>query len=171
MKNYLCRPRREDKKTKILVLALAVLAFILFFLSIRFPVIKALLQLFSAVLLLIVVQLTTRFLLTDYRYELEDGCLLLSSRQGRREKNLGGIPITAETKLFEQAAWKANRSNYKIAATFSYCQNLTPPNPVYLLSPEERGFVLLTFEPDETLLRLLEEEIKSQQGVSDETNN
>lgn len=162
MNTYLCKPRRNDKKTKILVLFMTVLAFFLFFLSIRFPNLKALLQFFTAALLLVVVQLTTRFLLTDYRYGFENGYLLLSTRQGRREKHLGGIPITAETKIFDRATWSTERCNYVLSASFSYCQNLSPENPFYLISPDEKGYVLLTFEPDETLLRILEEQIKSQ---------
>ncbi len=161
MKNYFCKPKRSSKKTEAMVYFLAALAMILFLLSIRFPQIKALLQLFSAAILLIVIQISNRFLLTQYRYGLEDGYLLLSTRQGPREKNLGGIPITSQTVILDRKTWEKEKHNYLTSSRFSYCQNLFPEKPYYLLSPEEKGYVLLIFEPDETLLALLKEKIKS----------
>ncbi|MBE6713480.1 MAG: hypothetical protein E7580_08245 [Ruminococcaceae bacterium] len=166
MRNYLCRPKRKDRQTKILVILLGILALFLFLLSTRFNAAKGVLQLCSALLFLVVVQFTTRFLLTDYRYGLEDGTLFLSSRQGRREKHLGGLPITSETAILSREEWKARKKEFPLSARFSYCQNLAPEQPYYLLAPEEeKGFVLLTFEPDETLLSLLNEEIKSRKGA------
>ena len=165
MKTYLCKPEKQDKATKFLVFALMGIAFFLFFLSVRFTEIKALLQLFTAALLLLVIQITNRFLLTQYRYGFEDGYLLLSSRQGRKEKSLGGIPITAETKLLDRKTWEREQKSIPVSSRFSYCQNLSPKDPYYLLSPEEKGYVLLIFEPDETLLSLLNQQIQTLKGA------
>lgn len=160
MKNYLCRPEIKSTKTKALVFALAAVAILFFIFSIRFPAVKALLQLFTASLLLLVIQISNRFLLSKYRYALEDGYLLLSYRQGPKEKNLGGIPVTAETKILDHKTWEQEKNSHHTVPRFSYCQNLFPENPYYLLAPEEKGgFLLLIFEPDETLISLLEEQI------------
>ena len=140
------------------------LAFFLFFLSIRFPVIKALLQFLSAALLFPVIQISNRFLFTEYRYGLEDGHLLLSSRQGKREKNLGGVPITADMRILDKTEWERDQTKYPLSSRFSYCQNLFPQDPHYLVAEEEKGYFLLIFEPDEVLLTLLNEEIKSREG-------
>lgn len=162
MKTYLCKPKKQNKSTKILVLFMTCLAFFLFFLSIRFPQIKAILQFLTAALILLVIQLSSRFLLTEYRYGFEDGTLLLSSRQGRREHHLGSVAITAKTKLFPKDAWEKEKGKFSVTSRFSYCQNLTPEQPYYLLTPEEKdGYVLLVFEPDETLLNLLHLQMES----------
>ena len=156
MKTYLCKPKNQNKNTKILVLFMTCLAFFLFFLSIRFPQIKAVLQLLTAALILLVIQLSSRFLLTEYRYGFENGSLILSSRQGRREHHLGSVAITAETKLFSKDAWEKEKEKFSVRSRFSYCQNLTPEQPYYLLTPEENGtYILLVFEPDETLVNLI----------------
>ncbi len=164
MKNYLCRPERKNTKAKVLVFSLFALAILFFIFSIRFPEAKAFLQLFTAALLLLVVQISNRFLLSQYRYALEDGYLILSYRQGPKEKNLGGIPITAETKLLDRATWEREKHNYLASSRFSYCQNLFPDKPYYLLAPEEKGYLLLIFEPNDTLVALLEEQIGALQA-------
>lgn len=161
MKNYLCRPQRRDRHTKILAFSLLLLAFVSFFLSSYLKELKALGQLMAAIFLVIFIQITTRYLLTDYRYALEDGQLLLSSRQGKREKNLGGIPVNEKSILLDRDAWRRDKKKYRLSARFSYCQNLFPQKAVYLLTQEEKGYVLLIFEPDEALLSLLHEQIKS----------
>lgn len=162
MKSYLCKPKKQNKNTKILVFLTAAIAFFLFFLSIRFTEIKAILQFLTAAMLLLVIQISTRFLLTEYRYGFENGSLLLSSRQGPREKNLGGIAVTGETKLLGRKTWEQEKKNYTVSSRFSYCQNLSPEQPYYLLSPEEKGgYVLLVFEPDETLVTLLNTQIQN----------
>ena len=166
MKNYLCRPEAKTEKTKVIVFSLGAAAILLFIFSIRFPEVKALLQLFTAALLLLVIQISNRFLLSKYRYGLEEGFLLLSYRQGPKEKNLGGIPITPETKILDRETWEKEKHRYLASSRFSYCQNLFPEKPYYLLAPEEKGgYLLLIFEPDETLLSLLREQIQSSEGV------
>lgn len=163
MKPYQCNPKKQDKKTKILVFFLTLFAFFIFFLSTRFPAVKAWLQLISAALLLIMIQISTRFLFTQYRYGLEDGHLLLSSRQGPREKHLGGIPLSGEVRILDRKAWEEEKKKTPIASRFSYCQNLYPEKPYYLIAPGEQGAVLLVFEPDETLLSMLKKQIQSLQ--------
>ena len=166
MKKYLCKPEAKNEKTKAIVFSLGAVAILLFIFSIRFPEVKALLQLFTASLLLLIIQISNRFLLSKYRYGLEDGYLLLSYRQGPKEKNLGGIPITSETKILDKETWEKEKHQYLASSRFSYCQNLFPEKPYYLLAPEEKGgFLLLIFEPDGTLLSLLREQIKSSEGA------
>ncbi len=161
MKNYLCRPCRHDRGTKALCIALIFGSAICFYLPTLFPHFKAIGQLVSVILLLFFIQITTKFLLTEYRYGLEEGNLYLSCRQGKREKNLGYLPIGENTLLYDKDSWQKNRKQYRIGHKFSYCQNLFPKKAYYLLSPEENGsFVLLVFEPDETLLSLLKETIQ-----------
>ncbi len=161
MKNYLCQPKKNDKKAVALVSFLAATALILFIFSTRFPALKAALQLFTAAALFFVIQISDRFLLKQYRYGFEDGCLILSTRQGPKEKNLGGIPITPETKILDRATWEKEKHNFLTSSRFSYCQNLFPAKPYYLLAPEEKGYLLLIFEPDQRLLDLLNQQIKS----------
>ncbi|MBQ8911022.1 MAG: hypothetical protein IJY89_00445 [Clostridia bacterium] len=161
MNNYLCQPKKSDKKAVALVSCLAATAMILFIFSIRFPGMKAILQLFTAASLFFVVQISDRFLLRQYRYAFENGYLILSTRQGPREKSLGGIPITAETVILDRKKWEEEKHKYLVSSRFSYCQNMFPQKPCYLLAPDEKGYMLLIFEPDETLLRLLNEQIKS----------
>lgn len=159
MKNYFCKPLRRGKKAKIRVFLLGAAAIALFLLSTALPAYKAILQLVSALLLLLLIQISNRFLLTQYRYGLEDGYLLLSTRQGKKERHLGGIPITAKTLLLDREAYENQKQNYPVSSRFSYCQNLFPENPYYLLAPEEKGYLLLIFEPDETLCTLIQEQI------------
>lgn len=157
MKSYFTKPARDDKPARLLCLAGIFGSVLTFYLSSLLPLFKAAGQLVSVLLLLGVVWISTRFLLTDYRYRYEDGVLHLSSRQGKREKHLGSLPLPEGLRIFTKAQWQENKKEYKIKNRFSYCQNLFPKHPYYLLCPEEESYLLLILEPDETLLGLLKE--------------
>ena len=157
---YLCLPEKKDGVTKVLCLFLLLFSVASFFLSEKFFSWKAALQLLSVILLLLFIQITTKFLLTQYRYGYENATLFLSARQGKREKNYGSLPVTSACRLLSGAEWKRERKAFHLSQRVSLCQNLFSANACYLLAPDGEKYVLLIFEPDENLLRLLREEIK-----------
>ena len=92
---YTCIPARRGKKETVLCFALLILAALSFFFAARFPAGRAVGQLISVVLLLLFILISSKFLLTEYRYHLEDGTLSISLRQGSRVKQQGSIPDPA----------------------------------------------------------------------------
>lgn len=161
MKNYVCRPKKDNKKCKILSVALLFLSAVSFFLSAYMSSFRAVGQMISVVFLLLFVQLSSKFLLTDYVYTLEEEKLFVSSKQGKRKKDLGYIPLSQSVKLFTKKEWEKKKENITVSQRFSYCQNLFPADESYLLFSQEEKNVLLVFEPDETLLSLLKERIEN----------
>lgn len=160
MKNYVCRPKKDNKKCVILSAALLFLSAVAFFLSSYTAPFRAVGQMISIIFLLFFVQLSSKFLFTDYIYRLEEETLFLSLGQGKREKNLGYIPISQEVELFSKKEWETKKNDVFVSQCFSYCQNLFPANASYLLFPQEDRKVLLIFEPDEILRSLLGEKTK-----------
>lgn len=158
--NYICRPVRKDKKAKALCLALLIASVLCFYFSTLFPGYKGILQIISFLLLFPFLQITSKYLLTSYQYGLEDGVLLLSSTQGKRTKNLGSLPLNGKCLLLTEKQFENRKDSFSITHRFSYCQNLFSEEKTYLLAPEESGYLLLVFEPDETLISLLENLIK-----------
>ena len=156
---YLCYPKKNNKAGKVLCLFLILFSAASFFLSVRFPFWKAALQLLSVILLLLFIQITGKYLLTRYRYGYENATLFLSARQGKKEKSYGSLPVTSTLRLLTKEDWKRGKKAFPLSQRVSLCQNLFPENPCYLLAPDGEKFVLLIFEPDETLLTLLREEI------------
>ena len=76
MKNYVCRPKKESKKCVILSVAILFLSAVAFFLSATMASFRAVGQMISVVFLLLFVQLSSKFLLTDYFYTLGVGVCL-----------------------------------------------------------------------------------------------
>ena len=101
--------------------------------------------------------ITSKFLLTEYSYALEDGTLSFSSVTGKKIKNLGSLPLNESVLFFNQKEWKETAKQYPLKQTLSFCQNLSPENPHYLLAKTEAGNILIRFEPDETLKTLIRE--------------
>ncbi len=160
MKNYCCQPKKESRNCVILCIALLFLSAAAFFLSTYMAAFRALGQMATVIFLLLFVQLSSKFLLTEYFYTLEENALYLSTRQGKKKKNPGHVPLSADVKLFTKKEWEEKKETFSVRQRFSYCQNLFSENECYLLFPQEETFVLLVFEPDETLRSLLQEKIK-----------
>ena len=164
MTSYLCHPKRHNTPEKVICISLLVTAMLSFYFASLFSPLRALGQGLSAVLLFFFIFLTVKYLLTDYRYAWENGNLILSSRLGRKEKNLGSIPITNHCHLVKKEQW--DKTEAKPKSRFSYCQNLFPPNAFYLVVSDKESY-LLCFEPDETLLALLQSAIEASDSQSE----
>ncbi len=165
--SYCCKPQKKTGPAMVLCVVSLALAVILFYLSNLFEAIRAAGQLISVLLLLLFVQITTKFLLCEYCYHYEEESLKITTMQGKRIKTLGTIPISPEAHLFYKEEWKEKKNDFSIQNRFSYCQNLFPEKEFVLLVPGEKGYLLLCFEPDETLVSVLKEQMKkSEKGES-----
>ncbi|MBR2616133.1 MAG: hypothetical protein IKC69_05590 [Clostridia bacterium] len=161
--SYRCAPVRRSNREKLLCLGLLVLAFASFFAANHLGHFRAVGHLFAVCFLFFFIQITSRYLLTSYFYTLEEGTLYLSQRQGERVKDLGGIPIKKEqTLLLTEKEWKAKKKDYPVKIYLSYCQNLAPTAPYRLLAQDSERWIVLSFEPDETLIALLKEELEGE---------
>lgn len=169
MKQYVCRPKKDRAKCIGICIALIVLSAVAFFLSTLLGSFRALGQGVSVVCLLFFVQLSAKYLLTDYLYILEEDTLFIVTRQGKREKSQGGIRLVSGTRLFTADGWEREKSAFPLKQRFSYCQNLSSQALYYLAIPEEDRFVLVALEPDETLLALLQEKIPSPAASSSDS--
>ena len=164
MRSYRCEVRRQGVLSLIFCIALLFFALAAFFFS-RYlgGNLRAVGQGLAVVLLVLFIQISSRFFLTAYAYLWEDGHLSLSSRTGRRIKSLGSLPVTGDCLLLKKAQWQKRKKEFSLSHRFSYCQNLFPQDSAILLFPdrEKGGYVLLEFEPDETLFSLLREVTQS----------
>jgi len=158
MSSYRCEGRRQGVLSLIFCISLLFFSLACFFLS-RYLAghLRIVGQGLGVVLLILFVQISSRYFLTAYTYTLEDGLLSLSSRSGRRMKNLGSLPVTRDCLLFKKADWQKKKRDYPLSHRFSYCQNPFPKDSAVLLFPdrEKGGYILLEFEPDEVLFSLL----------------
>lgn len=159
--NYICRPRKKDGKAKALCLGILITSVLAFYVStLSGGLWKGFLQIISFLLLFPFMQITSKYLVSTYQYALENGVLLLSCQSGKRVKNLGSLPITRDTLLFKKKDFETKKENFVITHCFSYCQNLFSEEKICLLAPEDKGYLLLTIEADETLYSLMENLIK-----------
>ena len=165
---YSCKPKKKEREAKWICIILLILAFTVFFLSDLFDYFRAAGQLSAVVLLFLFVQITTKFLLTEYEYVLEEDTLYLSSRQGKRIKNLGGIPISERCILQQRKKGEGKKNKLPVKKRFSYCQNLFPCNSYELLCYDGEGMISLIFEPDEILAAMLTERIEKKKKESKE---
>jgi len=153
--------KRSPMDGAVAVISLA-LALIFSLLASGFPSFKALGNLLTAALLIFFIQITTRFLLTEITYLYHRDNLFVLSRQGKKEKRLGSLEINEACFLFEKDLWMKEKPRFSLSHKISYCHHFFSPQPCYLLCPEPSGnrFVLLVFEPDETLKTILRNKIE-----------
>ncbi len=157
MKSYVCTPKKKDRPARMICLGCLVFSVVSFYLATLLPALQALGQLFSVLFLLAVVWISSKFILTQYRYALEGDFLLLSCHQGKRIKNLGTLPLNEPFFLLTKKEWNERKKEFPLKERFSFCQNLFPERACYFLRPDERKFILAILETDEALFQLLKE--------------
>ena len=157
--HYECIPRGDKKKTLRLSLVLMISAFLMFLLSHRILFVRALLQLIAVILLFLFIQILIKFLLTEYRYVYERGRLTLFCRQGKKELSPGFIVLESDCVLMDRKSYESRKKELRHCRCYGYCPDPFGKDPHYLLYSEKGGKVLLVFEPDETLVRILRESL------------
>ena len=161
MNSYKISPKKNPRPAVTLCILFLTGAFLCYVLSARFAVTRAIGQLLAAVFLLLFVQISTKHLLTEYTYSLEDGVLSLLALQGKRIRFLGSVPLTADCLLLTKKEWKKQKEKYPLSARLSCMQNLFAERAFVLLCPNDKKYTALFFEPDEVLEALILEQIKA----------
>ena len=161
---YVCRPKKQSTPAILFCLCVLICSVVSFYLAVILPALRAFGQFLSVLLILLFVQITTKFLLTEYYYQWENDRLFVTSRVGKKEKNLGSLFVTPECRLIPKKEWKkalANRECSPSRQRFSYCQNLFAKGAFVLVCPKEAmgEDCALIFEPDEVLVGLLKGKI------------
>ncbi len=158
--NYVLKPQRKAKQAILLCFCLLVLSVTSFYLAELFLPARAFGQLIAAIFLLLFIQITNKYLLTEYEYALEDQLLHLSLRQGKKIKHLGSIPLSDRCVLMTKQEFAAQKKKGTVTGRLSYCQNLFAEYHV-LLCPQEKGAACVCLELDETFVRLLKQRIET----------
>ena len=153
---YVCHPEKRDRKTKVLSVWLLVLGVLCFYFANQIPYARMIGQFLSFLFFLGFIYISSKFLLTQYTYTFENGSLFFSSTTGKKIKNLGSLPLTESCLFFSEAEWKARKKDFSIKQKLFLCQNLSPKEAYYLLANTEAGYVLIRFEPDQTLKTRIE---------------
>lgn len=161
---YRCVPRRKGKRVAVLCGALLIFSAVAFYVSAFLQAFRAAGQLFSVVLLLCFVQLTTRYLLTSYEYILQGGTLSLYQIRGKNSKQMGSVRLTSDCRLFTGAEWEKEKKSYPVKFRLDLSQNPVSEEKRYLLFPAEGDFFLVVIEPNAAFLKCIEKEIAQTEG-------
>ncbi len=161
---YRCIPQRKGKRTTVLCGALLILSAVAFYASSFMQGFRVVGQLFSVVLLLCFVQLTTRYLLTGYEYILQGSTLSLYQIRGKNAKQMGSVRLTSDCRLFTEEEWEKQKKTYSVKFRLDLSQNLVSEEKRYLLFPAETDFLLVLLEPNAAFLECIREQILQAEG-------
>ncbi len=152
---YTCKPMKKNRSTILLSFALIVFGVLSLAMARHLnPHIFG--QVIGVVLLMGAIQISTKYVLSDYSYFWDGETLTFRITQAKRAKTCACIPLNAACRLFSEDEWKREKNNYRIKTRLSYCQNLSPHPCSYLVfSDEKEDAFLIRFEPDDTLFSLL----------------
>ena len=116
---YECRPVPQRGQTVGLCLFLLIAAVLCFFASTRLLYARAFLQLVTVVLLFFFIQINLKFLLTEYRYLLENGGVSLYARQGKKERYLGCVLLEEDVLFLSRGSLEKQKKELRIRRRFS----------------------------------------------------
>ena len=162
MKSYVCIPKKKDRPARMICLGCLTFSVVSFYLATLSNAFTAFGQLLSVLSLLAVVWISSKFILTVYRYALEGDLLHLSLTQGKRIKNLGTLPLNEPFFLLTKEEWDKRKKEFPLKERYSFCQNLVPEAPFYFLRPDEGKFILVVLEGDKTLFDPLKDRKKKE---------
>jgi hypothetical protein len=142
-------------RAKHLSLLFTITGFVLAMISEIFPY-KSIFQLVALGLIVVGVQLLVRYVLTDFRYIIDDkddgtADLIIFKRQGKREAKVCHVGMANVTDIFKKGEKKLPSDN-----RFNYCRNLTDEAWVILMRDGEKTTELY-IEPDAAFLGALRE--------------
>ena len=146
--------QKKPKETVFCLLLLAV-SLLLYALASFFSSFSLVGKILAVVFLILFIQITNQFLLTDLSYFFQNGNLFLITKQGKKEKRVGSLELDSDCRFFEEKEWKQAKKEYRIQSRFSYCGRLFHENNCYLLCSSPEGQILLRFQPDETMADLI----------------
>ena len=156
------------KEDFILCAALTGIALISFDISGRIASFSGIGKLICVVLLVMAIQFANQYLLSERVMQYENGFLTLVVRQGKKEKRVGSMEIRSDCRILTREEWKAEKKNRSVKNRFDFSYHLLKGEKKVLLFPEgDLAGTALFFQPDETMLTLLQkrmEELKQQQG-------
>ena len=141
-------------RAKHLSLLFTLTGFVLAMISEIFPY-KSIFQLIALGLIVVGVQLLVRYVLTDFRYILDDkddgtSDLIIYKRQGKREAKVCHVNMANVIDIFKKGEKQVPSNN-----RFNYCRNLTDEAWVILLRDGEKTTEVL-IEPDAAFLGALQ---------------
>ena len=142
-------------RAKHLSLLFTLTGFVLAMISEIFPY-KSIFQLVALGLIVVGVQLLVRYVLTDFRYIIDDrddgtADLIIFKRQGKREAKVCHVGMANVTDIYKKGEKKLPSDN-----RFNYCRNLTDEAWVILMRDGGKTTEML-IEPDAAFLSALRE--------------
>ena len=145
---------KPQKKAQNLSLLFILTGFVLAMISEIFPY-KFIFQLVAVALIGAGIQLLTRFVLTDFRYIIDDkddgtADLIIYKRQGRREAKVCHVGMANVIEIF-----KKGEKNVPSNRRFNYCRNLTEDAWVVHLRDGEKT-TEVWIEPDAAFLQAMQ---------------
>ena len=159
MTSYQQKAIRRGKSALILSAALLAGSFAALIAARFLPQGRAVGQLLAVVGLTFFIQVSNRYLFTEYLYQWEDGTLSFYTLKGKKSHPQGGIPLSEGTLLLSRREWKEKKKDYPLSQRFTYCQNPFSKDLQILLVPTEKErYLAVFFEPDDTLKGLISAE-------------
>lgn len=150
---YKFTPEKKPRNAYALVLAAFIVFVLLAAFTVAFSQYKAFYELGAIVSIVIVIQITARYLSASYSYILDKSNFVVIKTQGRRSSQLCNISLSTGLKLIKKDEYKAlsteEKKNIKIC--YNYCQNLVPLDSSYYIFEFNGKNAMLIFEADDEL--------------------
>ncbi len=124
---------------------------------------KVIFQFVSAALVVTGIQLLVRFVLSDFRYIIDDrddgsAELIIYKKQGRRDELVCRISLSSVTELYEYGAKKSNANS-----RYNYTQNLFAKGYSLIFADGDKNTEII-IEPDTSFINAINERIGVGEG-------
>jgi len=156
-------PNKNKNKiiiTETIYISLAVFCLIF---SLQVKIYQWLFQLSAILFFVLFAEIASRFSIPIYTYIINKNDIIMTKKQNNRETKLCCIEITDKAKILSKEDYlkEKNILNKDIIRTFNYCQNIFSKSPCYLIFEFKNKFGLIIFEPNDEMVRLINEIIKT----------
>lgn len=155
-----CIPK-QNKNAKRSSFALLIGALIVWMISsLEIPG-RSIIQLAAVVLAVVGLQLLVRYVLSEYRYVLEDdddgsADFIIYKKQGSRDAKVCHVSLSNTIAVFRLSDKPEYQSEYgRTSNRFNYCQNMEKSDVCVLIFRDGEKLIEVRFEPDEAFVAAL----------------
>ncbi len=163
---YICKPERNEKQVKFLLLVSVAVTLSLFLLSTLFLNYTAFLSFCGFVSLMIAILLNVRYSLTEFEYSVSNGNFAITKITGNRRQVVCNVDLETAIDLLPKKDYDHLPSSEKGIIKYSLNQNMKANSFVYLCDFNGKR-AMIEFEPNKEFVAILKDEIKKARESSE----
>lgn len=155
---YFCKPERNVRQAKLLLLVSVVVTALIFFVGTSIQQYGPLVQMVGFLALIVAIWLNIRYSLTEYEYAVGNGDFCVTKITGNKRQTVCNIALSTAIDIISKRDYDHLPSSEKAIIKYSHNQNMKAESFVFLCVFNGKK-AMIEFEPNKEFVAIVKNEI------------